>query len=163
MIEFSTKATIKVDCEACGKHFEYPRMIKAQGYDAANAAASFAETINKREFGSKRCPGCGYVQSWMAKTWQNWWTRMGAVLGLLAGTALLIGATTTGYLLPERYRWIAGIGLLSPIIGPAIGALLGHKLAKPNKRYIAAHGGPAAPREPNADYKKPSFLDHLVS
>ena len=80
---------VRVRCEGCDNRFSYRRSItnEVSGNNKAEAIAGVIKRLQDRSFRPKRCPNCGFLQSWMQPAW-----RMPFEIALiLAGIFLVIG------------------------------------------------------------------------
>lgn len=128
-------ATIDVECEACGHHFSYEQIFLAKAEvryadpraDAIRTVKRLGEELRsgfgKNDFGRlswKRCPNCGYTQSWMTKR-----ARISQGLRLFLPPTLLLffGGLAAAILIPDpavggqvlKYSLFGALAM--PIIG----------------------------------------------
>ncbi|NLD72255.1 MAG: hypothetical protein GX649_06005 [Chloroflexi bacterium] len=128
-------ATIDVECEACGHQFSYEQIFLAKAEvryadpraDAIRTVKRLGEELRsgfgKNDFGRlswKRCPNCGYTQSWMTKR-----ARISQGLRLFLPPTLLLffGGLAAAILIPDpavggqvlKYSLFGALAM--PIIG----------------------------------------------
>lgn len=94
-LKFTGKMIVNYDCEACDHKSSYEELIKIEGESAFAIEELFTRILKNKlkakDFGSKSCPQCGYVQSWMIKSAKS---RLGRLFGwagfILIGISLLV-------------------------------------------------------------------------
>jgi hypothetical protein len=70
---------VEAQCEACGRGYDYyitlanPATIEKGGviHLVNNLDPDLMKMIEGGQFGFRRCPKCGYLQSWMVKEWRR--------------------------------------------------------------------------------------------
>ncbi len=108
-------ATIDVDCESCGQHFTYEQvfLVKAEvryadpRADAVRVVKKLADQMRdgfgKNDYSKlswKRCPHCGYTQSWMIKRAR---ISQGLKLFLPPAIVILVGSLAAAILIPDAH------------------------------------------------------------
>lgn len=83
------KLRVDVECEACGKKYGYDYVVKEQGWAGFDIEGRVMDRVKSGDFGLKRCPFCGYVQSWMQKKWNDKWRGIFSCLTAFPLTVLL--------------------------------------------------------------------------
>ena len=83
------RVRVRVQCEGCNTRFSYRRNItnEVSGNDKVGAIAGVIKQLQDYSFTPKRCPKCGFLQSWMQPAWR----RPFEIALVLAGIFLVIG------------------------------------------------------------------------
>ena len=96
-----TTAVVRVTCEACEHVFTYRYTLfgdsESPGYEGA--MGELEAQVRDKCFGTRRCPACGYFQSWMveqlkSRTFMR--LRLMRPVALLAVSAVLCGLVMWG-------------------------------------------------------------------
>ena len=139
-------ATIDVECEACGHHFSSsrsfsprPRALCRPRADAVRAVKRLADEL-RSGFGKgdysrlswKRCPNCGYTQSWMTKRAR---ISQGTRLFLPPTLLLFFGGLAAAILIPDTAVGgeVLKYALLGVVVLPIIGVLSMILAFQPNR------------------------------
>jgi len=140
-------ATIDVECEACGHHFSYEQIFLAKAEvryadpraDAVRAVKRLADEL-RSGFGKgdysrlswKRCPNCGYTQSWMTKRAR---ISQGTRLFLPPTLLLFFGGLAAAILIPDTAVGgeVLKYALLGVVVLPIIGVLSMILAFQPNR------------------------------
>ena len=80
---------VRIQCEGCGKRFNFRRQVSHEVFENNREAAmaGLIEKLQTKSFHPKRCPNCGFLQSWMQPAWR----RLFENALFLAGFFLVIG------------------------------------------------------------------------
>ena len=74
----SVRFRIEATCEACGAVFFYNQVISESGSGFSNPAGAVRHRLQSGDLGVRKCPSCGYRQSWMERSWKRrWWALFG--------------------------------------------------------------------------------------
>lgn len=143
---------VDVECEACGKRYVYAQGYHETGGGMSDPAGAIQKRIMQGELGWKRCPQCGYMQSWMVMSWKVRWSLILGVVTAMATLALAIcifqpsfGPEVTG----SAYGWLLAKGVGTFLLGMLPGVFLGFGVLKPNRAWHKKNGFPEiAPKTP---------------
>lgn len=138
---------IDVECESCSKPYSYVYTIKEEGWAGFDIEGRVMDRLKTGDFGVKKCPSCGYIQSWMQRIWKEKWQNF---FGCLTAFPLTI-------LLGIWLKWPEGVPifggwlpLLFYVIALILFSLPGYNFAKyyinPNRSH---RSGGYEPKEPN--------------
>ena len=158
----TTVVQLEVDCEACGNKFVYERTIRetsSTGLIPHKAAGQkVQDRVQKSDFSYRKCPNCGYLQSWMQQAYSTFW---GGLLGFISGVAVIIPAIkyvgapegTQGW----SWLWVILAYVVVFFVGFAPGCLLAQKvLFVPNGKWHRENGHPELPvRAPKVNLRAP--------
>lgn len=160
---------VDAECEACDYKYDYQVTLSNTTSNALSIVCEdptpgLMKQIQQGDFGVRRCPKCGWLQSWMAKEWKDNWETVAFVLSIpfFIFVVILIGA-------PWPDRGLDGFGdlvvfalalcgyvLLLCITAFPFNAVVQPLLKDPNKRWHRRHGpDDPAPKLPNVQIVPP--------
>lgn len=166
MINKTASITLHVtaDCEGCGHRYDWKVTLTKKTSSALYGYArdptpglmkQATKTIAEFRYGLRRCPGCGYLQSWMRKQWEERNTNV--AIGLSIPLFIALGYCV-GWPWPQRTLTdvsdliafggaLLGYFLMFAIVSMPfqIGAQRLSSKTDPNKKWHSTHGSEIPP------------------
>lgn len=127
---------VRVHCEGCDKRFSFRRRLTDQASGRmANVGpalqAGLLKSAMKLDFAPKRCPHCGFLQSWMQPTWRT--TYKCGLVGVGGGVVFMLLYIMLQNLASFELRPIANLVILVTTL--VCGIVIMVMLLRPLWRY----------------------------